>query len=460
MTKDNNKDISSIQYNHLNLPTQVLFDHGGSILYTYDATGVKLKKEIFLNAPNFNNPVADFTTYYAGNYIYEKESTTESLQFFSHPEGYVEKNGSNFEYVYQYKDHLGNIRLSYADTDNNGIIDANSEIISEKNYYPFGLEHKGYNNVVQNSNSAASKFKYNGKELNDELNLDWYDYGARNYDASLGRWMNVDKKSDAAGQIHSTNFGYALNNPISLTDPDGNCPPGVDCENVLVNMERIRVNRASNLGAGKTRNNGTKFHAGHDLYAATGSSVRSSMAGTVLKSGYSSSYGNYVNVKTEVMEQVPTGEFTMRDGVIFPVTKEQVKETYYTFYAHLEESTVDTGDTVTAGQEIGTVGTSGNASNLTGDNVHLHFEIGTELRSSNSSFLKKSSLLDANTGYKNVTFTRQNPTAQNESNKGVIKTNTDSNGNQTQVFQNFSSTTSNGTDQEWQIPMSYPPANN
>ncbi len=224
MTKDNNKDISSIQYNHLNLPTQVLFDHGGSILYTYDATGVKLKKEIFLNAPNFNNPVADFTTYYAGNYIYEKESTTESLQFFSHPEGYVEKNGSNFEYVYQYKDHLGNIRLSYADTDNNGSIDANSEIISEKNYYPFGLEHKGYNNVVQNSNSAASRFKFGGKEFNDELGLNWYDVSARNYDPALGRWMNIDPLAEQMRR-HSP-YNYAFDNPIRFTDPDGMKPAG------------------------------------------------------------------------------------------------------------------------------------------------------------------------------------------------------------------------------------------
>ncbi len=158
-------------------------------------------------------------TSYAGNYIYEKESTTESLQFFSHPEGYVEKNGSNFNYVYQYKDHLGNVRLSYADTDNNGIIDANSEIISEKNYYPFGLTHKGYNNIVQNSNSVASKFKYNGKELNDELGLDWYDYGARNYDAALGRWMNIDPHAETYYDISP--YNYAANSPIIFADPDG-----------------------------------------------------------------------------------------------------------------------------------------------------------------------------------------------------------------------------------------------
>jgi YD repeat-containing protein len=84
MTKDNNKNINSISYNHLNLPTSVTFADDRSIRYTYDAAGVKLKKEIFLSLPDLFNPVADKTTYYAGNYIYEKDGSGESLKFFSH----------------------------------------------------------------------------------------------------------------------------------------------------------------------------------------------------------------------------------------------------------------------------------------------------------------------------------------------------------------------------------------
>ncbi|MBV7269216.1 RHS repeat domain-containing protein [Winogradskyella luteola] len=81
------------------------------------------------------------------------------------------------------------MRLTYSDSNN----DASIEIISEKNYYPFGMTHKGYNNVVSsNSNSVAQKFGFGGKELQDELGLDWYDVSARNYDPALGRWMNLD----------------------------------------------------------------------------------------------------------------------------------------------------------------------------------------------------------------------------------------------------------------------------
>ena len=101
------------------------------------------------------------------------------------------------DYVYQYKDHLGNVRLSYADSNNNGSI-TQSEIVEESNYYPFGLKHKGYNNVVSgNGNSTAQKFKYNGKELQDEFGLSWYDYGARNFDPYLGRWFGIDVLAEA-----------------------------------------------------------------------------------------------------------------------------------------------------------------------------------------------------------------------------------------------------------------------
>jgi RHS repeat-associated protein len=100
MTKDDNKGISTISYNHLNLPTKVTIA-GKNIDYKYDATGAKLSKT-----------VSGITTYYAGNFIYENDN----LQFFNQPEGYVTPNGSNgFDYIYQYKDHLGNVRLSYTE---------------------------------------------------------------------------------------------------------------------------------------------------------------------------------------------------------------------------------------------------------------------------------------------------------------------------------------------------------
>jgi RHS repeat-associated protein len=211
MTADKNKDITSISYNHLNLPVTITFTSNRNITYIYDATGVKLKKVITQSSTSTN-------TEYAGGIIYENGV----LEMIPQPEGYIEKNGSGFDYVYQYKDHLGNIRLSYKNTSTTGI---NLEIQEENNYYPFGLEHKGYGVGFDSPQLADHPYKYNGKEFNEELGLDWYDYGARNYDPALGRWMNVDPLAHKMPAWSP--YSFVFNNPLSFIDPDGRIPTPV-----------------------------------------------------------------------------------------------------------------------------------------------------------------------------------------------------------------------------------------
>ena len=136
------------------------------------------------------------------------------------PEGYLEPNGlGTYDYGYRLKDHLGNIRITFVDFDHNGSI-ALSEITEENNYYPFGLEHQGYNNIVNsNANAVANKFKYNSKELNDELGLNLYDYGARFYDPAIGRWHVLDPLSERYKSWSP--YNYAVNSPIRFLDPNG-----------------------------------------------------------------------------------------------------------------------------------------------------------------------------------------------------------------------------------------------
>jgi RHS repeat-associated protein len=66
---------------------------------------------------------------------------------------------------------------------------------------------------------STNKYRYNGKELNDDLGLNLYDYGARFYDPAVGRFMGVDPLADDAPDWSP--FRYGFNNPMMYIDPDG-----------------------------------------------------------------------------------------------------------------------------------------------------------------------------------------------------------------------------------------------
>ncbi len=184
------------------------------------------------------------------------------LQFFHSPEGYVkntpDENGNpSFDYVYQYKDHLGNVRVNYTQ---NPQAPEYLEILEEAHYYPFGLQHGNYRAERQKTarwavlaNEPACRagktkidllpeqnnekglkeaappsvplqnpgyvYKFGGKELQNEFGVEMYDFGARNYDPALGRWMNIDPLAEKMRR-HSP-YNYAFNNPIYFIDPDG-----------------------------------------------------------------------------------------------------------------------------------------------------------------------------------------------------------------------------------------------
>lgn len=217
ITTDKNKGITAVSYNHQNLPYKVTFGNGGTISYTYDAAGTRLAKKV---QPSGGTAV---TTDYTNGFQYENNV----LKFFPQPEGYVEFKNNQYLYTYQYKDHLSNVRLTYRDGYRNhptlenakdGVIQV-TEIIEENNYYPFGLKHKGYNELPDYSAVNKYKYAYGGKELNTELGLELYDFGARNYDAAIGRWLNMDPLAENSRRW--TPYNYAYNNPIVFVDPDG-----------------------------------------------------------------------------------------------------------------------------------------------------------------------------------------------------------------------------------------------
>jgi RHS repeat-associated protein len=155
---DKNKGISSITYNHLNLPGVVTITGKGTITYTYDAAGNKLKKE---TVDNTVTPAKTTTTLYAGGFVYENDV----LQLVNHEEGrirFIPANGTTaakFDYDYFIKDYLGNVRMVLTDEQKQDIYPAATlENVTYNNGTAISVEDDFYNIDVSKIVDQAMAF--------------------------------------------------------------------------------------------------------------------------------------------------------------------------------------------------------------------------------------------------------------------------------------------------------------
>jgi RHS repeat-associated protein len=197
LREDRNKNIDQIIYNRLNLPQSVEFADGDKIEYIYDASGNKQVRIV-------SGSESDLT-YYMGTFEYQNGSLS---QIFT-DEGRIRYDGSNYFYDYYLSDHLGNTRAIFTKS-----TDGNSELLQANNYYPFGMRF----NQSPITQSQDNDYLYNGKELQ-KFGLDWYDYGARMYDAALGRFHTQDRYAEK--YLSMSPYQYAANNPIIFIDVNG-----------------------------------------------------------------------------------------------------------------------------------------------------------------------------------------------------------------------------------------------
>ena len=189
LTKDLNKGITGISYNCLNLPNAVTFSDGSTITYTYGADGTKLRTVHKIGS-------ATTTTDYCGNVIYENGVQKLLLT----EEGYVTLSDS--KYHYYLKDHQGNNRV---------VINQSGTVEETNHYYPFG--------GVFASAGSIQPYKYNGKEFDNKKGLNWYDYGARHYDAALGRFTTNGRFAEKYYSMSP--YQYGANNPVNNIDVNG-----------------------------------------------------------------------------------------------------------------------------------------------------------------------------------------------------------------------------------------------
>ncbi len=218
--------------------------NGNTSEYYYDALGVKRKAVYYTSIDVLEIPLGDVSqefvdngenvsechsTDYCGHFIYEGSLLRKVLT----PEGYLEpttyysrpdasKPGvfkTCMTHNFFLRDHLGNTRaqlkqyMNYKDLSGFYIADT-------KDYYAFGLEHgKPWDQYYGSSTTTTNPYLYNGKEMDRMHGLNQLDYGARWYDASLGRFSTSDP--DIEDAYHESPYAMCDNNMVNRVDPDG-----------------------------------------------------------------------------------------------------------------------------------------------------------------------------------------------------------------------------------------------
>lgn len=265
LVKDLDKGISKIIYNNIGLVDSICFSNGDKVKYVYAMTGEKVRMTHYtsraalsssrleldpesataLETPantlpkTANNPVT-YSSVSSGpglagtqpgipshkiNMAVIKSSETTYIggditidmgrkHTFLFGGGYCEFKpdvayADSIKYYYYTKDHLGNIRNVISKNDNGQM-----EELQVTHYYPFG----GIIADISTGRNVQDHL-YNGKELDSSNNLYWYDYGARQYDATRGQFTTPDPLAE---KYYGCNiYVYCMNNPVKYIDPDG-----------------------------------------------------------------------------------------------------------------------------------------------------------------------------------------------------------------------------------------------
>ena len=213
MTQDLNRGFLSIDYNALNLPQAIHYNDYSSISNTYTAEGEKQFRLTLINNNAWPAPIGNLTppnmtayvTQYCGNMVYSSQGNQSESERMLIDGGYVTFENSTPKYHFYVQDHLGNNRAVVSQT---GVVEQQAQ------YYPSGAIMTSISEGI-----SLQPYLYSGKELDRMHALDWYDFGARHYDAALLRWHSMDPLCENHYELSP--YAFCANNFVNAVDYNG-----------------------------------------------------------------------------------------------------------------------------------------------------------------------------------------------------------------------------------------------
>ncbi len=198
LKSDNNRGITLIEYNYMGLPDIIRFGSTQRIENIYDAEGTKLSQKLV-------NGTTTIATDYMGDLIYRNDS----LKTISNDEGRITyKNDTTYKYQFFIIDHLGNTRAIIER------LDATTALVQETHYGAWGEILEGI------GQTGDWKFLFQGNEYIDAFGYNTSDFNLRQYDPWRGQFDSIDPIDNySVGGTVSM-----LNNPLTYTDKNGDCP--------------------------------------------------------------------------------------------------------------------------------------------------------------------------------------------------------------------------------------------
>ena len=228
MTSDLNRKVSLISYNRQNRPARMRHA-GGTETFTYLPDGTKRGRTVLGKDRSLSR------TEYRGNLV----CADDTLKYILFDGGLIAMDGASPEYLFFLRDHLGSVRV---------VARSDGKVVQVNHYYPYGMAYASGRmsgnaeahpvtgeggNVIDGDleigggtggmelarPGASQPYRFLGNELYTSNSLGLYDFSARMYDPSLGRFLSVDPMAETC--LNMTPFAYCGNNPIIRVDPEG-----------------------------------------------------------------------------------------------------------------------------------------------------------------------------------------------------------------------------------------------